>query len=212
MVQAKPSVVIGEGQHRGTIEAPPQWPTEDVSRVLVRLEDGRRVVVPANLLVARDDGTYYLPLTLDELDTQSATGGDRSEDTLVRPVVAEELAVGKRQVDAGGVRVSTVVHEREEVVDEPLWADEIEVERVPVHRVIEKPVEIRSEGETVIVPVLEEVLVVEKRLMLKEEIRVTRRRREKHEPQRVTLRSEEARIERIQDRESLEGGDVGFTK
>ena len=55
----------------------------------------------------------------------------------------------------------------------------------------------RQEGDTLIVPVLEEVLVVEKRLLLKEEVRITRTRTEVHSPQAVTLRSEEAVIEEI---------------
>ena len=54
----------------------------------------------------------------------------------------------------------------------------------------------RSEEDTLIIPVLEEVLVVEKRLLLKEEVRITKRE-ETHTPQRVTLRREEAAVERI---------------
>ncbi|MDB5301088.1 MAG: hypothetical protein JWO87_2751, partial [Phycisphaerales bacterium] len=57
--------------------------------------------------------------------------------------------------------------------------------------------EVRREGDTLIVPLVEEVLVVEKRLVLREEVRVTTRRSQTHQPQRVTLRSEEAEIERI---------------
>jgi stress response protein YsnF len=45
--------------------------------------------------------------------------------------------------------------------------------------------------------VLEEVLVVEKRLLLKEEVRITKRRIETHMPQRVILRREEVAVERI---------------
>jgi stress response protein YsnF len=59
-----------------------------------------------------------------------------------------------------------------------------------------------------IVPILEEVLVVEKRLMVKEEIHITKQRVEKHAPQRVTLRREEAVIERMQNppqKEDMEG-------
>jgi len=77
------------------------------------------------------------------------------------------------------------------------------VERVPVHREVSEPVVVRYEGETMVIPLLEEVLVVEKRLMLKEELRVTKIRREVRSPQRVTVRSEEAVIERL-DRDSGE--------
>ena len=52
-------------------------------------------------------------------------------------------------------------------------------------------------GETTIVSILEEVLVVEKRLVLKEELHIRRRQVEMRDPRRVTLRSEEVTIERL---------------
>jgi uncharacterized protein (TIGR02271 family) len=120
----------------------------------------------------------------------------------VIPVMEEELDVGTRRVETGGgVRVQKTIEEHEACVDEALTKEEVEVERVTVDRAVEGPVAVRYEGETMIVPVLEEVLVVEKRLVLKEEIRITRRRRELHAPQRVTLRREHATVERIGDSE-----------
>ncbi|MCA1628121.1 MAG: YsnF/AvaK domain-containing protein, partial [Acidobacteria bacterium] len=62
-----------------------------------------------------------------------------------------------------------VVREREEIVDELLLKEAVEVERVIINREVDAPVPVRYEGETMIVPVLEEMLVVEKRLVLKEE-------------------------------------------
>jgi stress response protein YsnF len=56
---------------------------------------------------------------------------------------------------------------------------------------------VRYEGDTMIVSIMEEVLVVEKRWMLKEEIHLRQRRVERHQPQRVTLRREEALVEHI---------------
>jgi stress response protein YsnF len=55
-----------------------------------------------------------------------------------------------------------------------------------------------------VVPVLEEVLVVQKQLRLKEEVRITRHRREAHAPQTIVLRSEEVEVERFDD--SVKGG------
>jgi uncharacterized protein (TIGR02271 family) len=114
----------------------------------------------------------------------------------VIPVVAESLQVGRRQVETGRVRLTKLVHEEEEVVDLPVLREEVHVERVPVGRFVDGPVEARQEGDTLVLPVLEEVLVVEKRLMLKEEIRVTRTRTEARSTQTVTLRNEEVRIDR----------------
>jgi uncharacterized protein (TIGR02271 family) len=120
----------------------------------------------------------------------------RSEKIVV-PVVAEELAVGKREVESGRVRITRLVREEQKTVDQPLFADEVVVERVPVNRIVDAPPEVRHEGETMIVPVVEEVLVVEKKLMLREEVRVMKRRNETHRPQTVTIRKQDVQVERI---------------
>jgi uncharacterized protein (TIGR02271 family) len=126
-------------------------------------------------------------------DSQAA---QRSE-TII-PVAREELDVHKRRVETdSGVRVRKSVQEREAVVDEPLERDEVRVERVRIGQPVERAPEVRYEGDTMIIPVLEEVLVVEKRLMLQEEVHVSRRRSTVCVPRRVTLRSEQARIERM---------------
>jgi uncharacterized protein (TIGR02271 family) len=113
----------------------------------------------------------------------------------VVPVIAEELDVQKRVVEMRKVRINKVIHEHETVVDEPLFRDEVEVERVLVHQPIEEPVTVRYEDDTIIVPIMEEVLVVQKQLILKEELHIRKRRVETHQPQQLTLRREEARIE-----------------
>ena len=112
--------------------------------------------------------------------------------------VSEALGAGRQRVQPDdGVRVRKSVREREMVVDPPLSKDDVRVERVQVNRPVDGPVDVRYEGDTMIIPVLEEVLVVQKRLVLKEEIRVTRRRTETRAPQRVRLRSEHAVVERL---------------
>ncbi len=74
---------------------------------------------------------------------------------------------------------------------------------MPINRVAEGPTLVRYEGETMIVSVLEEVLVVETRLLLTEELRITTRRTDTHQPVPVTVRREDVTIERI-DRERNE--------
>lgn len=120
-----------------------------------------------------------------------------AESSTVIPVVEEELEVSRREVETGRVRVTKKVHERQQVVDEPSWAEEVTVERVPVGEIIDAPPPVRYEGDTMIVPVLEEELLVVKRLVLKEVLRITRRRHERREPLEVTLRAEEATVERV---------------
>ena len=122
------------------------------------------------------------------------------EEQGVVPVVREELAVGKRTVETGeGIRVTKTVSERQQVVDELLAKEDVAVERVSVNRVVDAASipGIRQEGTTIIVPVLEEILVVEKRTIVKEELRITSTRREVREPAKFVLRSEEVSVERF---------------
>ena len=114
------------------------------------------------------------------------------------PVVQEELEVSKQAVPREHVRLNTTVTQREQLVDVPLIEEQLEIERVTVERIVEAAAGPRQEGDTLIVPVYEEVLVVEKRLMLREEVHVKRQRREVHEPQSVTLRREELEVVRTE--------------
>ncbi len=140
-------------------------------------------------------------------------GPARDPEEVVIPVAREELEVGKRRVETDvGVRVRKTVHEREVVVDEPLEKDEVQIERVKVGRPVDGPLDVRYEGETLIIPVVEEVLVVERRLMLQEEIRVTRRHREVRLPQHVTLRSEQVNVERIGSGDAVEAATASHVR
>ena len=113
------------------------------------------------------------------------------------PVVEEEAVVLKRKKLTEGVRVRTVVREIEEIVDEPLATEDVEVERVALGHWIDAPAPVRQEGETTIVTLVEEVVVVEKRLRAIEEVRITKRKSIRRAPQKVTLRREEAVVERL---------------
>ncbi len=68
------------------------------------------------------------------------------------------------------------------------------VERIPVNRVVGVVPPVQHEDNTVIVPVVEEIMVVEKRLLLKEEIHVRRKQIVEHVREPVVLRSEEAEV------------------
>ena len=96
-------------------------------------------------------------------------------DEKVVPVVEETAVVYKERVATETVRLHKRVHEAVEVLDIPVQTEAIAVERVPVGRWIDGPAAVRHEGDTTVYPVVEEVLVTEKRLRLVEEVRVTRR-------------------------------------
>jgi stress response protein YsnF len=122
------------------------------------------------------------------------------------PVAEEEVRIGKRTRTTGVTRVKKTIEEREEIVDEPLLAEEIEIERVPINRFVEKAFPIRNEDDVTIVPVFEEVMVVEKRLRLKEEVRIKKVGRQKHRPEKVILRSEKAVVEHVETADEKEKG------
>jgi len=82
-----------------------------------------------------------------------------------------------------------------------LWQERVTVERVQVNQPVDHAPTVRRDGDTLIIPILEEVVVVEKRLMLNEELRVTMQRVSRRQPQSVTLRREEAVVERIDARQ-----------
>lgn len=182
--------VLGSDGLLGYID--PSGPVQDDQRRIV-LNDGRAVLVPARFLEGQEDGSYYISLNRAQLNLPVNQMG---EDEVVIPVIEETAEVSRKRLEKGRVKVTKEIHEREELVDEPTLSEEVEIERVPVNRSVDQAPEVRYEGDTVIIPVLEEVLVVEKRLVLKEEVRVTRRRKSNRNPQRVKLRLEEVKVER----------------
>jgi uncharacterized protein (TIGR02271 family) len=188
------TVTDPQGVH-GTIDTA-AWPLDGRrAEVLVQLESGRQVLVPVHLLVREEEGRYSIPMALADLEQHA--GADAREPPLVLPVIEETLGMDTRPVETGRVRIRKVATEREELVDLPLRREEVIIRRVPINRVVEGPLPVRYEGDTMIISLLEEVLVVDTRLLLTEEVHITTRRTETHTPERVTLRHEDVTIERV---------------
>ena len=113
----------------------------------------------------------------------------------------EEVAtVGVREISTGRVRVETHVEHVDELARAILQSDVVEVTRVPVGREISGDVpQIRVDGDLTIIPIFEEIMVVEKRLVLKEEIHVRKKRTTKNIEVPLTLRRETADIHRTDE-------------
>ena len=118
------------------------------------------------------------------------------EDVAAIPLAEERVAVIKKEVESGRVRIRVGVEEREELVPAELARDAVEIKRVARNQPLSEMPAVRMEGTTTIIPVIEEQLVVEKRLVLVEEIHVARRSETQIEQVPVILRSEQAVIER----------------
>lgn len=113
------------------------------------------------------------------------------------PIVEEKLSVNKRDKTSGKVTVTTATHAVDSLAAADLERMDVTVERVPIDREVSVAPGVREEGNTTVIPVLEEVLVIEKRLVLKEEIRLTRAKSTEHVVMPVTLRKQVATVERI---------------
>jgi hypothetical protein len=172
----------------GTVVSGASHLVSHTAQVVVQTESGQQFLVPTDLLVPQPDGSYALPRRLAELEHYGSEPGVHQDKPLVVPVAVEELDVQKRTVETGTVRITKVVHEHETTVDEPLLRDNVAISRLPMERVVEGPIPVREENGTTIISVVEE---------LREEIHVRKRRTETHQPQQITLRSEEVQVERV---------------
>lgn len=113
------------------------------------------------------------------------------------PVLEENLRLGVSKVETGKLRATKKVHEEDLIVSGPVLQDELNIERIPLNKYIdEAPPSVRYEGETMVIPVIEEEVVVQTRLKLVEEVRITRRQREKMSEEPITIRREEVIVER----------------
>ena len=188
--------VVGDGNLRGYINPKDLDKVQRDGTIRIWLGEGEAVAVPFRTLQKREDGSYYVPLSPEELEGVDLSDENRS--VLVVPVIEEEVDIHKRQVTTGRVRLTRSVSEREEVVDEPAFRETVEVERVLVNKILDGPIGVRFEGDTMIIPVVEEQVVVEKRWVLTEEVRVTKQRTRTNEPQHVTLYEQHVSVERLE--------------
>lgn len=124
------------------------------------------------------------------------TEGPVPDAAQILSLVEERAIVSTTAVETGRVRVSTHAEERQVQIRETLCHEDVVVQRVAFNRVVESAPPPRQEGDTLIVSVVEEVLVVEKRLVLKEEVHLIRTSRLEPFEQDVTLRAMHAHVQR----------------
>ena len=137
-------------------------------------------------------GTSVSSLLLDPADT---TSGD--VESLRIPVIEEQVQVSKRVVETGRLLVRKSIREEERVVTTPVDHEEFSVERVHINQYVDVAPAVRYEGDVTIVPVVKEVVVVEKRLVLVEEVHITKRKITTNNTQYVVLRQEEVTVDRV---------------
>lgn len=123
------------------------------------------------------------------------------------PVIEERLSVSKRTVRTGIVKIEKAVEAHDYIVTESLRSENAVVERVTIGEEVDasQPPQVRIENGVTIIPVLEEVLVVEKRLILKEELHVRQVSSEELFSQPVSLRKERLTVSRTDLKDIPEG-------
>ena len=115
------------------------------------------------------------------------------------PITQEGVVVDKVAVQTDAVRVHTFADERQLLVEEMVERGVLRIDRIATDRAVDVAPPPRQEGDVTIISLVEERLVVEKRLFVTEEIRVTRERTQEAVAIPVTLRTMRATVERPAD-------------
>lgn len=122
---------------------------------------------------------------------------DQNNNELTVPVVAEEVHTDAIPVETGGVRVTKHTDSHDELLEQELRKGRVEVKRVKTDRVVDGPQPARRVGDTLIVPVVSEVLRIEKQWVVTEEIHIRQLEERETVQQTVTVNQEEATVERL---------------
>jgi stress response protein YsnF len=126
---------------------------------------------------------------------ETPEAGDLKNQTdRIIPVVEEEVVTGKKIVKKGTVTIEKKINEEDSQVEMPVTSEVVNIEHIPQNQIIDTWPNIRHEGETIIIPVVKEVIV--KKLMLVEEIRITKEIRTDMVRNNVILKKEEVIISR----------------
>ena len=123
---------------------------------------------------------------------EQSLANDKATNTVI-PVIEEQLVVDKKIIETGKIAISKHITESVETVNIPLLHNDHIVEHIEINRFVDDAPLIRYDGDTIIIPVLKEVLV--KRTLLVEEIRITKHTFQTNEQQQFTLRKENVVVE-----------------
>lgn len=121
------------------------------------------------------------------------------KDSLVVPVVSEDVHADAVPVETGGVRVVKRVESHDEILQQELRKGRAEVRRIKTDRVVDGPLPAQRVGNTLIIPVVSEVLRVTKEWVVTEEIHITQLEERENFEQTVPVRREVAEVQRFDE-------------
>jgi uncharacterized protein (TIGR02271 family) len=141
--------------------------------------------------------TAERPLNIEIERDENIRPEDREDYTRTIPVIEEQVSIDKEVVETGRVHISKEVYEEDVNIDLPTVYEEADIERVEINQYVDTPPPpVRYEGDKMIIPVLREVMVVQKKILVVEELHITKRRTEEVDTQQVKLRREEIHVDR----------------
>jgi uncharacterized protein (TIGR02271 family) len=164
----------------------------------------RRVRLHYALPIAGEAESKTVPIVpaepVETGSVEAVSGVTEREDDEVRVRRSEEeILVGRREREAGAMRIRKRVRTETEHLEVPKKRVEVTVDRVPVEEAQAGEEGITAtpqiEEEEIVVPVVEEEIVIEKRPVVKEEIRIRKRVVEEVEVVDEDVRKEEVEID-----------------
>jgi len=130
-------------------------------------------------------------------DFQDVPLKTRNSEDIRIPVIQEEVIVEKKLVETGRVLIAKKIVEETSIINQQLSSEQVKIDRKEINQYVDiAPAAVRQEGDVTIISVLKEVLVVEKKLMLVEEIHITKQKTEVTEHREITLRNEQVDVTR----------------
>lgn len=162
---------------------------------VVEIDQDQHMLLPGGWLQHTSEGVLTLDRSLADLATHRLGAA-----TVTLPIIEERLDVGTRMVEDETVVVRTRVEEVDRSIDLLLRRETVDVERVMIDQFVDQAPAVRTEGDVTIVPVVEEVLVVEKRLKLREEIHIRRNSSLERDERSVTVRREQVEVDHVAPR------------
>lgn len=118
-----------------------------------------------------------------------------NQQAVVLPIIKEEIIVDKQVVENGKILITKKVFEEDFNTIMPVYREEVLIERIQIDSFVEGvPPVTRVEGEKTIIPILKEVYV--KRLLLVEELHITKNKTINNININEIIKREEVNIER----------------
>ena len=174
-IRAGASVECTDGP-LGRVEQLEPGPSSEAAFLRVALSGtDRQILVPPDLIAdVSEDGSVRLrcgQAAAEQLDRATPSGADL-ERTL--ELKEEQLVPRKELRDLGQVLVRKEVEDVPRRLEAEAYREEAVIEHVPVGQVVKEQVAPWEEDGVLVVPVYEEQLVLVKRLVMKEQIRIRR--------------------------------------